>query len=184
MISYFINYVDCWLVLKFWDLMEYSFISFEKKESSLSSSLSGESYSAILPVSSHTNNSSNSLTFKWSNHIYKIRAVCVFLTITKDQHKVTINHRMDSVSYCDNCPIFEFLTNYLLYHTICCRVHRCCCFVQYQNAAFLQQSPSKTEQLSLPHAPIFSIFNHCKTILLHVTYILTYYKFSSPYRYN
>lgn len=143
--------------------MEYSFISFEKNESSLSSSLAGVSYSAILPVVSHQNlillcNHSNSALA-----IYPCLSMTRLngLTIAKHQNKITVYNCVNSVSYCHHCPIFELLANDLLYHCICRWINRCCGFIQHKNAAFLQQGSSQTEQLSLPYTPVFSIFNHC-----------------------
>lgn len=101
--------------------MEYSFMSLEKNESSLSSSFDGESYSAILPGRCYLYVSTIPIRRRVSTVSKNI-----VLTVTENQDKIAVDDCMNPVSDRDHGSVLEFPADDLLYHPIGRGIDRGC----------------------------------------------------------
>ena len=89
-------------------------------------------------------------------------------TIIKKQDHVTIKNRCHPMCNCDDCRVREMLPQCLLNEVVSSSINWSSCFIKHQDLASLQYHTAKTDELSLTHTPVLSIFSNCG---LHEYYI-------------
>lgn len=82
------------------------------------------------------------------------------LTVTDGKNHCAVHHSWYSVSHGDHSAVCKLGPYSFLQNQVGCIVDRCSCFIKNQYPASSQEGTPQTEELPLPHAPVWSTFRN------------------------